>query len=538
MRNRYAKTGALVGLDLRHDWLKIGLWIAGLAGLMASAAAKFQGIYGTQKAMASIAKTLKSPAMVSLFGPFTAKPPYTTAVIYGAEMMVFMGLFAAMMNVYFAVHATRAEEDTGTSELILAHAVGRQSQLAAAVIELLVINGVAGLLEALGLQAANMPGADAAGNWLFGLGLSAFGFMFGAFSLLFAQLVSSARSATMVSYAWLGILFVARMGTDVQNPDLSWWTIFGWIEKMSLYTANHWLPVLMMLELSVIGLAATVAVAARRDIGAGIGEPRPGHRTASRWLQGPVSLLARLDRTSTMIWLIGLFILGAAYGSIFGTVGDLVNSNPMMAKLLGNSAVNAANRAVVLSLSSTLTVIFAVVATVPAVALILRLNSDERRGYLELLHAAPVARLHLFLSYVGQALVTGTLALALGVLGMGIAGNATMTSTISLARFMRGFVGYWPVLLVVCGAAALLAGLLPRLQAVIWVVPIYGVLSMFLGPMLDFPEWAQRLTPYGWVNAVPQHAVAWDTFSWMTALGLVLLVAAAICYQRRDLTVN
>ncbi len=171
-------------------------------------------------------------------------------------------------------------------------------------------------------------------------------------------------------------------------------------------------------------LLGAVGLANARDIGAGLVEPRAGRSTASRFLQGPLMLLARLERTSTIIWLIGLFVLGAAYGSIFGTVGDLVKSNPMMAKLLGNSGVNAANRAVVLGLANTLVVIFAVVAAVPAISILLRLNADERKGYLELLHAAPVSRLRLFLSHTIQAVSVGTLALALGVLGMAVAGNA------------------------------------------------------------------------------------------------------------------
>ncbi|KRK70866.1 ABC transporter permease [Lacticaseibacillus nasuensis JCM 17158] len=538
MTNRFANTWAILRLDLRHDWLKITLWIGGLAGLMVIAAGKFGGIYSTQQALVSIAETLKTPAMVALFGPFTATPPYAVAVIYGAEMMVFMGLFAAMMNVYFAVHATRAEEDSGTAELILARAVGRQSQLAAAMLELVLINVAAGCLEALGLQAANMAGSNAAGDWLFGLGLAAFGLMFGAAALLAAQVMSSARGATTLSYGWLGVTFIARMATDVANPDWTWWTFFGWIEKMGLYTTNRWLPVGLMLGFSVVVLAIAVTVAATRDIGAGIVSPRPGRRTARAWLQGPLTLLVRLERTSTLIWWLGLFILGAAYGSIFGTVGDLVKSNPMLAKLLGNSGVTAANHAVILSLANTLTVIFAVVATIPAVTTLLRLNTEERQGRLELLHAAPVSRLRLFSATVIQALVSGTAALALGVLGMAVAGNAVMTSPISLARFMRGFVGYWPALLVVCGLAALLVGCWPRWQRLIWLVPVYGVLSKYLGPMLNFPDWAQRLTPYGWVNAVPQHAVAWPPVAGMVALGVAFLVIAGIGYRRRDLTMN
>ncbi|WP_204123022.1 ABC transporter permease [Lacticaseibacillus mingshuiensis] len=531
-------TLALTKLNLRHDWLKIVLWILGLAGLMAVAAAKFGGIYGTQKAMNTIAETLRTPAMVSLLGPFTATKPYTTAMIYGSEMMVFMGLFAAMMNLYFAVHATRAQEDTGTSELLLAHAVGRQSPLLAAIAELAIINVAAGVIEALGLQAANMPGADAAGNWLFGLGLAAFGFMFGTFALLFSQVVSNARSATILSYSWLGILFVARMGTDIQDPDLTWWTIFGWIEKMELYTNNVWTPLALMLGMSVIVLAVTIALAASRDIGAGLITPRAGRARASRFLQGPLSLLARLERTSTWIWLIGMFLLGVSYGSIFGTVGDLAKANPTLSKLLGGAGTDAANKAIILAMANKLAIIFVVVATIPALLTILRLNNDEKKGYLELQHAAPISRLRLFASFAGHGLVVGSLSFLLALVGMVVAGASSATVTISAARYLRGFVGFWPALLVVCGIGALLVGLLPRLQSLVWILPIYGVISLYLGPLLDFPTWATRLTPYGWVNEVPVKAIQWAPVGWMTALACVLFVLGYLAYRRRDLTMN
>ncbi|MFD1429985.1 ABC transporter permease [Lacticaseibacillus mingshuiensis] len=531
-------TLALTKLNLRHDWLKIVLWILGLAGLMAVAAAKFGGIYGTQKAMNTIAETLRTPAMVSLLGPFTATKPYTTAMIYGSEMMVFMGLFAAMMNLYFAVHATRAQEDTGTSELLLAHAVGRQSPLLAAIAELAIINVAAGVIEALGLQAANMPGADAAGNWLFGLGLAAFGFMFGTFALLFSQVVSNARSATILSYSWLGILFVARMGADIQDPDLTWWTIFGWIEKMELYTNNVWTPLALMLGMSVIVLAVTIALAASRDIGAGLITPRAGRARASRFLQGPLSLLARLERTSTWIWLIGMFLLGVSYGSIFGTVGDLAKANPTLSKLLGGAGTDAANKAIILAMANKLAIIFVVVATIPALLTILRLNNDEKKGYLELQHAAPISRLRLFASFAGHGLVVGSLSFLLALVGMVVAGASSATVTISAARYLRGFVGFWPALLVVCGIGALLVGLLPRLQSLVWILPIYGVISLYLGPLLDFPTWATRLTPYGWVNEVPVKAIQWAPVGWMTALACVLFVLGYLAYRRRDLTMN
>ncbi|WP_461225937.1 ABC transporter permease [Lacticaseibacillus suihuaensis] len=539
MANKFKSVGLVLALNLRRDWLKIVFWLLGLGGLMTAAAAKFDGLYSTQKAMSSIAETLSTPAMVSMFGPFTPKPPYTVAVIYGAMMMVFMGLFAAMMNVYFAVHATRVEEDAGRTEFILAHAVGRQSPLAAAILELAAINLVAGVLEALGLQAANMTGGSAAGNWLFGLGLAAFGFMFGCFSLLIAQVASSGRSATILSYVLLGGLYVVRMGTDVQNPDLSWWTIFGWIEKLNLYTHNTWWPLLLMLGLSAVLLVVAVALSTARDTGAGLIQPRAGRARASRFLAGPLTLLARLERTSTLIWLVSLFILGASYGSIFGTVGDLVKTNPAIGQLMGTGALHAAGRTMVLTFANKLSIIFAVVATIPAVITLLKLNGDERGGYLELVHAKPVSRLRLYVSFLVHAVLAGSAALVLGILGMAVAGSASLTTTpISIARYLRAFVGYWPAVLVTLGVVLVVIAVLPRLQAWVWAIPIYGVLSLYLGNMIGLPEWATKITPYGWVNHVPAAAIDWGSFAWMTALGLALMVAGYVGYKRRDLLTN
>ncbi|WP_125571924.1 ABC transporter permease [Lacticaseibacillus songhuajiangensis] len=538
LKSKFAGTGLLLRTYLRRDWLRILFWFLGLAGLMVGAAGKFDTLYGDAKALASITTTLKTPAMVSMFGPFPDAKTYTSGLVYAAMMMVFMGLFTAMMNIYFAVKNSRAEEDTGVSELISAHAVGRWSQLLAATLEIVLINVLIGAVEAVGLQAAGMTGANMEGNWLFGMGLAAFGIMFAAFSLLCAQIVSSGRSATMLSYGVLGILYVARMATDVKNPDLSWYTIFGWIEKFDIYRNNNWGPLFLMLGLALIVFIIAFAIAATRDVGSGILPQGKGRRGASPLLRGPFGLIARLERMSTIVWLVALFGLGASYGSIFANIGDLLKSNPTMAKVLGSAATASANRTIVLSFAGTLAIIFAVTATVPALLTMLRLNSDEKKGYLEQLHARGISRLHLYSAHLVYAVLIGTAALVLGVLGMALAGNATMDRAIALSRFMRAVYGYWPALMLVIGFAALLAGALPRFQSLVWILPIYGVFSLYIGKLLDLPEWAGKLTPFGWINNVPTAQVDWGAAGWMTAAALVMMVLGYICYRQRDLKIN
>lgn len=536
---KFARTGMLLRLNLRRDWLKITLWALGIVGLMAGAAAKFDGLYGTKKAMDAIMATLKTPAMVSLLGPVPSAHAYTVATIYAAEMMVFMGLFVAMMNIYFAVHTTRADEDTGITELVAAHATGRNASLAAAGLEVLVVNLGVGILAALGLQFSGMTGIDSNGNWLFGLGVAAFGLMFAGITFLAAQVAASGRGATILSYVVLGVLFIARMGTDVQNPDLTWWTIYGWIEKLDIYGSNNWWPLLLMLAVAVVTGGIALTLVTTRDLGAGLLPQRDGRRYASRWLRGPLSLVARLDRTSIIIWLVGMFILGVTYGSIFGSAGDLMSSNPTMAKLIGTTAVRAANRTIVLQFANKLAIIFVVLATVPGLITLMRINRDEAKGYWEQLHARSVSRFRLYYSITALAMVVAVLAYLMGILGMYAAGAASMgKDAVALSRFMRAFWGFTPALIVTMGITAAFIGWLPRWQNLAWLVPAYGFFSLYLGSLLDFPDWATALTPYGWVNNVPLHAVEWSTTGMMLALGVTLIIGGFGGYAHRDLLEN
>ena len=57
--------------------------------------------------------------------------------------------------------------------------------------------------------------------------------------LLMAQVFDNARSATIASYMILGVMYVARMFTDLKNPAQTWWVPLGWIEKIEAFHDNN-----------------------------------------------------------------------------------------------------------------------------------------------------------------------------------------------------------------------------------------------------------------------------------------------------------
>ncbi|GAX04933.1 ABC transporter permease protein [Secundilactobacillus pentosiphilus] len=535
--NQTAQTGYLTRMYLRHDRFAIIIWLLGIVSMVAAGASKIIGLTGNDKQVASLVAALDTPSMAALFGPFTAVKPYTTAAIFAASMMVFTGLLMAIMNIYFAIRNTRTQEDNGVLEMVRAHSVGRQSPLLATVYELLIINGVTGVLSSATLQAINMDGADITGDWLFGIGLAVFGFMFGTLSLLLSQLASNARGATTMSYSLLGLLYLFRAMTDVRNVKYTWWTIFGWVEKIDPYGKNRVVPILEMLGLAVVVLIVTVVVSSERDLGAGLLPDRPGRGRASSLLAGPVTLVFRLERTSMIAWFVGLAVYGVSMGTLFNTVGDMMTNSPMVAKIIGPAAAASVGRATTLQFAALMSVVMAIGASVPAIATMLRLNSDERKGWLESIHARSVSRRHLFGAYTLVGTVAGVLALFAGTFGMAL-GSQGAKDPFAISRLMRSFWAFAPAVLVVIGIVAVVLGLLPKLQQVAWVIPIYALLSIYLGGLLDFPEWTKKLTPFGWINKVPLKTVQWDQAGWLVLLSAVLILIGDYLYQRRDLIEN
>lgn len=531
----FARTGLLIRFNLRRDWKKLLIWVVVLTGLFTAIAAKFDGIYGTQTALNEIVKTLKMPAMISLFGAFTAKSPYTTAKVFATEMVVFIAIFMIIMNIMVAVATSRGDEDDGLLELVRAHAVGRLAPLLAGVVELTALNGLVGILFGLGLTVAKLPGATIQGNWLIGLGLGALGWAFGMLTLLLAQVMNSASGTTMLSYVVLGIMYVARMGTDVSHPRLTWWIPFGWIEKLDAYQANQWLPVSLYLLLGIGCLSVAALLNVQRDLGAGLIEQRRGRRQASLLLRGPATLLWRQSHGVIIAWLLGNFILGASYASVFNTIGDLAKSNPMIKQLLGASALAAANRMIVKNFIAILAIVMVIVALIPAVQLMLKLVNDEQKGYLHQVYATATSRWHVWASYTGWSLITGMAVLLAGLSGMYLMGLVSMKDPINWITYWHVFCAYGPAMLVMVAVASVLTGWLPKWRYAAWAWVFYAFFSLYLGNLIDLPKWARHLTPLGFVNKVPIKSLDWATGGWCLALTVLLLVVAVLGYRRRDL---
>lgn len=538
MTTHFSRTGRLTGLALRRDRFKILIWILLLAGLMVGVAYKFTDIFGTQHEIAAIKDTLKSPAMVALLGAFKFTNNPSTAQIFSTEMVVFMAIAQIIMNIMLGIHATRGEEDQDITELVRSRAVGQLAPLSAAALELVIVNAIIAVIYGAGLGLSGMHGITTAGNWAVGIGLATVSLVFGLLGLVAAQLADHSASATGLTYGLFGLAYIVRMITDVQNPDYTWWSPLGWVEKISPYYHLNWLPIALSLITAIILFVLAASINLRRDLNAGALATRPGRRTASGFLRGPASLLWRREHNVIIGWIIGIAVLGMTYGSIYNTVGDMLKTNPTMQQVFGANVLHEANHAMLVNFTSTLVVLMAAVAAIPGIQLVYKLYSDETNGWLESLYARPLSRTRLFFSYVITGLLSSLVTFIGAISSLIFVGNATLDHPkdgLTMFEFWQSIWGQLPAILVFIGIAATIIGWWPRIRSLNWLYLGLGFITIYMGGMLKLPKWAQHLSPLGWMNKVPTHDVEWANFCWMLALSLALILLGWWGYRQRDL---
>ncbi|OJG47050.1 hypothetical protein RV04_GL000297 [Enterococcus hermanniensis] len=511
------------------------IWIVVLVGLFASAAIKFNVLFGTQSDITAIVQTLKLPAMVSLFGEFTATKPYTTANVFASEMLVFIGMFMVFMNISLAITNTRAAEDSGLLEMVRARSVGRLALLYATTIEIILINVVMAGMYIGSLFIAQLNGANDEGNFLMGISIASMGILFGFLSLLMGQLMNDTRSAYFTSYGLYAVLYICRMLTDVSDPKWTWVSPVGWVEKTEIYSQNNWLPVVLMLGLGVGCLLVATRVASNRDIGSGVFSSKEGKATAGSLLSSPIGLVLRLERNSMIGWVFGSLVLGAAYGSIFQTIGDIIGTNPTYKKLLGVSQVHAANRALLLNYLNMLGLFFVVLAVVSGILVVFRLESDEHKGYLEMIHAKKVTKTNLVLSYflvgVGLSLLVFTSALV----STFFIGNSTLQAPLSSNYFWQTSMGFLPAILFFMGCATALVGIVPKASKLLWGYLAVGVLVKMFGPLMNLPDKYAAISPFGWVGKVPSEAINQQVTILLGLAFIILTILGFVGYNKRDM---
>ncbi|TCL57925.1 ABC-2 type transport system permease protein [Kineothrix alysoides] len=514
---------------LRRERAMSAVWIVCVAGSALLFAGMYPGLFPDKESMLTMATTMNTPAMVALMGPVYGLESMTTAVIMAQECLIWFVMAVAIMNIFFVNRHTRVDEELGRHEMLRALPVGRLTGAVTTLFGAFALNAVISIITALGFMMLHIEGVTAAGAFSYSLSMGVQGFLFAALTLLAAQLFSTSRGVTGSVFALLGLFYTMRMSGDMAGNALSIISPLGLGLRVYAFYEDNFVPILILLLEAVVTGTAALLICAGRDLGEGILPARKGREHASRFLRGELGLAWRLSRGTIFAWGLGLFALGASYGSVLGQIDAFVNDNEMIQKILNTvGSYDITNNYIVLILA-----IGAILSSVPVMLLAGRIHAEEKHGRLEQLFAKAVPRMKMFLAYITLALLESFLSLFLLTLGLFTA--AWSTGAVELGPLLKAGFAYLPALWVMLSLSVLLVGAFPRLTALVWVVFSYSFLMMYFGRLFDLPEWVHKLSPFGNVPQLPVQEFRLEPLIVMAALSLILGAIGVVRYGRRDI---
>jgi len=526
-------TGALARLAVRRDRIGLAAGVYVIVVAVTGTAYAFKRLYPTAAGRAALAATGGgNPALRFLYGRIDGDSIGSlTTWRYG----IWAGIFAALMTIFVVIRHTRTDEEAGRLELVGSAAVGRQAALAAGLLTAAAASVVVSVLLCVALPLAGLPVPGAAA---LGLAIGCCGLAFAGIAAVAAQLTSSARPARGIALGALGVAFVLRGVGDsagASGPSwLSWASPLAWIQLTRPFAGPRWWVLCLPLALFGLGTALAFALAARRDLGAGLLPDRPGRATASRLLSGPFGLAWRLEWGTLLGWVAGFVFTFWACGAAAKGIGQLFGTSSALqrefTRIGGQAAITNAYLAALMLLAG-------LVAAGYATSTVLRLRSEETGELAEQVLATATGRIRWALSYIVVAVAgsVALLAVAGAATGLGYGLRAGSVGH-QVAQLLGAAFAQLPATLAVAAVAVLLFGLWPEAAVPgAWTAVGLAVAIELFGQVLQLSHWVLDISPFTHTPRLPGGTVAAAPLLWLGLAALGFTTAGLIGLARRDI---
>jgi ABC-2 type transport system permease protein len=378
-------------------------------------------------------------------------------------------------------------------------------------------------------------GEGVAGAFAFGLSYAAAGLVFASVAAVAAQVSEGARTANGISVTVLAVAYVVRGAGNAMSADgsgwLSWLSPLGWTGVVRPYSGERWWVLLFPAALCIVLVRVAYALVGRRDLGAGLVQPRLG--PAHGGLGGPFALAWRLQRGMLLAWTVGFALLGVVVGTVARGVGDIVGDNEQMADIVARIGGKGG---IVDAYFAALMGIFGLIAAAYTTQSALRLRGEEAVQRAEPVLATRVGRLvfaasHLVYPFVGTVVLLAVMGLAAGL----VHGVNTHDVGGQVPRIVAAALVMAPACWVVAGLATAGFGLLPHFAAgVSWAVVGVCLAITEVGPLVRLNHWVMDVSPFSHVPKLPGGTVSAAPLVWLVAIAAVATVAGLAGFRRRD----
>ncbi len=484
---------------------------------------------GGVKGMVALRPVIENPAVSALYGRVSSLANAGAFVEW--KMGMFMALAVAMWGALLATRVTRASEDEGTWDLVVASRVGRQPALVAAVRALLEACLLVGLVVFVSLISGSQAFLD---SLLYAVGFVGMSMSGVGIGLVCSQLFAPRRSATQVALSVIGLFFIIRVLADgaVGNEWLRWFSPFGWLENLGAF---HHRSAWWILSLVVVPLGASVTawrLQRHRDIGSAwwTRSDRTSAHVIS--LRSPWRFAWRERRGMLVAWSVGLATLGLVVGYLTNALVELCRTDRGYVKLLKHWGLGSmvSGRGFIAEAC----LLFAVALSFMVAALLVSIGTDSYEGRLDLPLAYGASRFTWLTSGVVMTVVATFLIAMLCALAAWL-GVVVSGTSMGVTVPLEGMLNALSVVPWLVGVSVLLLAILPRFSYLV-IAMLLSVLYIVAvpGPVLAWPSWLLDASPFFHLHLVPTVATNWGATFVLSAIGLVLGTAGYGVFTRRD----
>jgi len=512
------------------------LWGVVFGATIASSATTYVSAFPDAASRAQVAATLEgNRGFAALFG--TIQGIDTVAGYTAYKTLYTMIILGAIWGLLVSTRLLRGEEDAGRWELYLSGRTtrgGATAQAAAGLgLGVVVLWLLTGLIAAAAFAEPKVDiGVGAAFFIAAAAGASAA--MFVAIGMILGQVAANRHEANLLGAAVMAGSYLTRMVAD-SAPGLAWlrWVSpFGWIEELRPLTGSHLIAFIPIVAFSVVLVVAAVAIATRRDLGAGAVAGRDAPPPRTLLLGSEAGLTVRLTRPTILAWLAALGVTGLVFGLVAqAAAGSLQTSNGIQQAIerLGGGAAGVA---------AYLGFVFVFAAGLVAIAVagqISAARNEEAAGHLDNLLVRPVARWR----WLGFRLVVGAALVLVASALVGVTawiGGAGQHIGVSFPGLVKAGLNVSPPALFFLGVGGLAFGLWPRgAVGLVYALVVWSFLVETFSAIFDSNQWLRDTSPVLHIAPVPAVEPNWGAVAWLVGLGLAAALAGIAAFGRRDL---
>ena len=533
LTKRFAQTTTLLRFNLWQSKVYLLLWTAIISLFACGYVPAFAKIARGQGKL-GLFSTMKNPAITAFVGPLPVKNPsqYTTGVMYGHELTLFLACLVLISSGFYVINHTRKTEENGQLELLTALPVGRQANSSAVILSLLLQLTVIFGLVLTGLLIYGIKSINFNGSLFYATTLWVTGLVGGGLAFLFSQCFNTASQAKAWFLITSSVLYILRASSDITNLTYSKFNPLAWTYLGAPFYKNNWSYLLALVILAALLFGSSFHLEANRDLGASYLTVTNRNHTPSKLLSSPLGFLVRLNFKLILAWLMATGLCALLYGSIYKNIRDFATSNAFISQIFANDPTK-----LIETFSAIVIIVLVTLSLIAPLVIIARLKTEEAKQRLALLIAHGTTRLQLYYLTSLLALSAGILNLVTSGLVLGLSAKISLSQTnyhLVMTCF-KASLNYLPLLFIIVGSMLVSLSLFSHTYVLVEAFLGYSFCLTYFNNLLDLPKALMATSMFSWLAKVPLETFELANFSWLLLIGLGLILVGSLLFKQKQL---